>query len=88
MVTMADIADHIESHHGDWNAFLTGELQSLCSACHAQKARPFCYDGRRILSLARFRAKEAARRRTRQIGFGLELEHAETCVRRGKRRRG
>ena len=44
MVTMADIADHIESHHGDWNAFLTGELQSLCAACHAQKARPFCYD--------------------------------------------
>jgi len=66
MVTMADIADHIESHHGDWNAFVTGELQSLCSACHAQKARPFCYDGRRILSLARFRAKEAARRRTRR----------------------
>src|SRR5262249_13832424 len=24
-------------HAGDWNAFLTGRLQSLCAACHAEK---------------------------------------------------
>ncbi len=32
--TPATIADHIESHHGDWNTFRLGKLQSLCSHCH------------------------------------------------------
>ena len=32
--TIATIADHIEPHHGDWNNFRLGDLQSLCSTCH------------------------------------------------------
>jgi 5-methylcytosine-specific restriction endonuclease McrA len=28
------VADHVTPHSGDWNAFLTGELQSLCINCH------------------------------------------------------
>jgi len=28
------VADHVVSHHGDWNAFITDELQSLCGLCH------------------------------------------------------
>jgi hypothetical protein len=30
----ATIADHIRDHHGDFNEFLTGALQSLCKPCH------------------------------------------------------
>jgi 5-methylcytosine-specific restriction enzyme A len=36
-ITGATIADHIESHRGDWNAFCLGPLQSLCDACHERK---------------------------------------------------
>lgn len=32
--TPATQADHIVPHNGDRNAFFTGELQSLCDACH------------------------------------------------------
>jgi 5-methylcytosine-specific restriction enzyme A len=35
----ATIADHIEPHRGDWNAFLTSELQSLCAHCHNSAKR-------------------------------------------------
>jgi 5-methylcytosine-specific restriction endonuclease McrA len=38
-VTSATIADHVEPHHGDWNAFCTGRLQSLCEACHNSAKR-------------------------------------------------
>jgi hypothetical protein len=39
-VTMpATIADHVDSHRGDWNAFLLGDLQSLCKACHDSSKR-------------------------------------------------
>jgi len=31
----ATIADHIEPHRGDWNKFLTSELQSLCATHHS-----------------------------------------------------
>src|SRR3954462_8097103 len=34
VVTAATVADHVVSHRGDWNAFITGELQSLCATCH------------------------------------------------------
>jgi 5-methylcytosine-specific restriction endonuclease McrA len=37
VVTAAEVADHVVHHAGDWNAFLTGKLQSLCAACHAEK---------------------------------------------------
>ena len=36
-VTPATIADHIEPHRGDWNAFRLGALQSLCAVCHERK---------------------------------------------------
>jgi 5-methylcytosine-specific restriction endonuclease McrA len=36
-ITSATVADHIVPHRGDWNAFRLGELQSLCSDCHASK---------------------------------------------------
>jgi 5-methylcytosine-specific restriction enzyme A len=35
----ATVADHIVPHHGDWNAFLTGKLQSLCEHCHNSAKR-------------------------------------------------
>jgi hypothetical protein len=34
VATPATIADHVESHRGDWSAFLSGKLQSLCAPCH------------------------------------------------------
>lgn len=33
--TPATVADHLVPHHGDWNAFLLGPLQSLCWSCHS-----------------------------------------------------
>jgi hypothetical protein len=30
----ATIADHIQSHGGDFTRFMTGPLQSLCEHCH------------------------------------------------------
>jgi hypothetical protein len=38
-VTRARIADHIIPHKGDWNAFVTGALQSLCHDCHNSTKR-------------------------------------------------
>jgi 5-methylcytosine-specific restriction protein A len=39
IVTVATVADHIAPHNGDWNAFLTGALQSLCEHCHNSSKR-------------------------------------------------
>jgi 5-methylcytosine-specific restriction protein A len=33
-IERARIADHITEHGGNWTAFLTGDLQSLCEPCH------------------------------------------------------
>jgi hypothetical protein len=33
-VVPATVADHIESHRGDYNAFGLGQLRSLCAECH------------------------------------------------------
>jgi hypothetical protein len=30
IVTAANSVDHVTPHRGNWNAFVTGELQSLC----------------------------------------------------------
>lgn len=38
-ITRAEIADHVIEHEGDWNAFWTGELQSLCTPCHNSRKR-------------------------------------------------
>jgi hypothetical protein len=35
IITAADLADHIEPHHGDLKKFYFGPLQSLCWQCHA-----------------------------------------------------
>jgi hypothetical protein len=39
IVTPATIADHIEPHRGDWNAFWLNSLQSLCAQCHSSTKR-------------------------------------------------
>jgi len=39
IVTAANVVDHVEPHRGDWTAFVTGELQSLCEACHKSAKR-------------------------------------------------
>ena len=33
-VTPATVADHVQSHRGDFNAFRLGPLRSLCAECH------------------------------------------------------
>jgi hypothetical protein len=33
-VTPATVADHLESHRGDYTAFRLGPLRSLCADCH------------------------------------------------------
>jgi hypothetical protein len=37
----ATIADHVVPHRGDWIAFLTAPLQSLCKTCHDSDKRLF-----------------------------------------------
>ena len=39
VVSVACIADHVVSHRGDWNEFVTGALQSLCEPCHNSAKR-------------------------------------------------
>lgn len=39
VTTPATIADHVEPHRGDWNAFMLGKLQSLCKPCHDKDKR-------------------------------------------------
>src|SRR5215469_12158781 len=34
IVTAANVVDHVMPHKGDWTAFVTGKLQSLCEPCH------------------------------------------------------
>ena len=38
LVEVALVADHIVSHRGNWTAFMTGPLQSLCKGCHDAKS--------------------------------------------------
>jgi 5-methylcytosine-specific restriction protein A len=33
-ITPATVADHVEPHNGDYNAFVLGALRSLCAPCH------------------------------------------------------
>jgi 5-methylcytosine-specific restriction protein A len=39
IVMPATIADHIEPHRGNWNAFWLGALQSLCANCHESRKK-------------------------------------------------
>jgi hypothetical protein len=39
IITPATIADHVEPHKGDINAFWCGTLQSLCLTCHNRTKR-------------------------------------------------
>ena len=41
----ATIADHVEPHRGDWNAFRLGKLQSLCDHHHSQTKQRIERDG-------------------------------------------
>jgi 5-methylcytosine-specific restriction endonuclease McrA len=38
-VTPATVVDHVTPHRGDWTAFCTGKLQSLCEPCHKSTKR-------------------------------------------------
>jgi|SRR6516165_8080485 hypothetical protein len=39
LVVPATIVDHVEPHHGSWNSFRLGKLQSLCKQCHDSTKR-------------------------------------------------
>jgi 5-methylcytosine-specific restriction enzyme A len=39
VVAVATVVDHVEPHHGDWNRFVLGKLQSLCADCHNSEKR-------------------------------------------------
>src|SRR5262245_13124542 len=39
IVTAAKVVDHVVPHKGDWTAFVTGALQSLCESCHNSAKR-------------------------------------------------
>jgi hypothetical protein len=39
LVVPAEVADHVEPHHGDPNRFFCGDLQSLCRPCHDIRKR-------------------------------------------------
>ena len=39
VATPATVVDHVVPHHGDWNSFWTGELQSLCKPHHDTSKR-------------------------------------------------
>ena len=39
IVTAANVVDHVTPDRGDWNAFVLGELQSLCEPCHKSTKR-------------------------------------------------
>ena len=39
IVTAANVVDRVTPHRGDWNAFVLGELQSLCEPCHNSAKR-------------------------------------------------
>src|SRR5215510_12724232 len=38
-VTAANVVDHVTPHKGNWTAFVTGKLQSLCEQCHKSVKR-------------------------------------------------
>jgi 5-methylcytosine-specific restriction endonuclease McrA len=38
-LSAARVADHVGPHNGDYNSFMTGELQSLCFNCHDRRKR-------------------------------------------------
>ena len=37
--TIATVVDHVVPHNGDWNKFVTTELQSLCDLHHNRAKR-------------------------------------------------
>lgn len=39
LVVPATIVDHVQPHRGNWTAFRTGALQSLCKSCHDSDKR-------------------------------------------------
>jgi hypothetical protein len=39
IVTAANVVDHVVPHKGNWTAFVTGKLQSLCEPCHKSAKR-------------------------------------------------
>ena len=45
IVTPANVADHVEPHHGDRQKFDHGDLQSLCTECHNAVKRVIEYRG-------------------------------------------
>jgi hypothetical protein len=37
LVVLATIVDHVHEHGGDWDAFISGKLRSLCRECHERR---------------------------------------------------
>jgi 5-methylcytosine-specific restriction enzyme A len=52
IVTAANVVDHVIPHKGEWNAFVTGKLQSLCEPCHKSAKRQIEFHGYRTASTA------------------------------------
>ena len=38
-VMLATVVHHLVPHRGDWQRFITGPFESLCSACHDSEAQ-------------------------------------------------
>jgi len=63
--------DHVTPHKGDWNAFVTGVLQSLCEPCHKSAKRQIELRGYTVTSGS-----------TAMPGGGFFLNYADTTERR------
>lgn len=47
-VVAATVANHRQRHGGDWNLFITGELESACKPCHDGPIQSFEMGGYEI----------------------------------------
>jgi hypothetical protein len=45
LIIPATVVDHVEPHRGDINAFVLGDLQSMCKPCHDRHKQRLEIDG-------------------------------------------
>ena len=81
IVRVANVVDHVTPHKGDWNAFVTGKLQSLCKPCpHKWAKRQVELRGYRCdIGLDGYptparRGREACSIREPEIAHGMHVE--------------